>query len=474
VNKGERRYGAMRILRFGCITWSMIALTAAYPIWVLADPQSDFFQPDIFGTDKALHKRTQGLTDPQGQHCYLSIDPMSLSDIVELALCRNPATRSAWAAARQQAAALGQAESAWLPTISGAGSESRTLGGTHVDVLGDVVPGPQDTKDLAVTLAWTLYDFGGRTGKIKNARYLLDASAATLNRIAQQVVFNTVQAFYGVVANDALLAAAKTTEDVSTHSLEIANALRNGGVATLADVLQAEKTAHGTLANVIGAPADQPLKLQAEPVPAEVPAFTAQMGDLMDEAVRQRPDLAAALAQRDAAEANITVARALGRPSISFQGGHQVSDVSGIPSQSYNTVGVYLTVPIFTGFNVGYGVRQAQAQLAGQEASADQVRLAVSLDVWTAYYALVSANQQLGATAKLTKTADSNQDVALGRYKSGVGTIIDVLTAQTAAATARQLRISAELSWKVSRAQLALALGTLTGADPLAGTNALP
>jgi outer membrane protein TolC len=49
-----------------------------------------------------------------------------------------------------------------------------------------------------------------------------------------------------------------------------------------------------------------------------------------------------------------------------------------------------------------------------------------------------------------------------------------VLTAQTAAATARQLRITAEQSWQVSRAQLALALGRLSGAEPLAGMDVTP
>ncbi len=457
----------------------------------VADSQSDLFQPDVFGTNSALHRRASSLTDPQGHNCYLPIDAVSLNDAVDLALCRNPATRSAWAAARQQAAALGQAESAWLPTINGTASESRALAGDHVDALGNIVPGAQNSKDAAATLTWTLYDFGGRGGRIRSARHLLDASTATLNRTAQQVVFTVVQGYYGVVAADASLAAAKTTEEVTAHSVEIANALRTGGVATLADVLQAEtahgqavlarvqagasaKSARGQLANIFGAPADTPFKLLPEPVPADVQPLSARMEDLMAEAARQRPDLAAALAQRDAAEAQVTVARALGRPSISFQGGHELADTTGVPNQNYNQIGIYLTVPIFTGFNVGYGVRQAQAALAGQEASAEQVRLQVSLDVWNAYYSLDSADQQLGATASLTKTAQDNQDVALGRYQSGVGTIIDVLTAQTAAANARQLRINAELSWKVARAQLALALGRLTGSQPLAGVDALP
>jgi outer membrane protein TolC len=467
------------------------AMLAAGVGAVAADSQSDFFQPDVFGTNAAMHQRTTGLVDPQGRHCYQPIDAVSLSDAIDLGLCRNPSTRAGWASARQQAAALGSAESAWLPTISGTASESRDLSGEHVDAQGDIVRGAQDTKDIAVTLTWTLYDFGGRTSKIRGARHLLDASTATLNRTAQQVVFTVVQGYYGVVAADASLAAANTTEDVTAHSVEIADALRTGGVATLADVLQAKtahdqavlaqvqavaaaKTSRGQLAATLGFAADTPFKLLPEPVPAEVKPLTARVEELMDEAVRQRPDLAAALATRDAAEANVTAARALGRPSISFQGGRSIADSSGVPNQNYNQIGVYLTVPIFTGFNVGYNVRQAQAALAGQEASADQVRLTVSLDVWSAYYTLDSANQQLGATASLTKTAQDNQDVALGRYKSGVGTIIDVLTAQTAAANARQLRINAELGWKVARAQLALALGRLTGAQPLAGEETLP
>jgi outer membrane protein TolC len=146
----------------------------------------------------------------------------------------------------------------------------------------------------------------------------------------------------------------------------------------------------------------------------------------------------------------------------------------GLPNQNFSQVGIFVTVPIFTGFNVAYGVRQAQAALEAREANEEQVRLNVSLDVWNAYYALDSANQQLAATATLLKTAENNQQVAQGRYKSGVGTILDLLTAQTAAANALQLRISAELGWQVARAQLALALGRLSRAEPLIREPALP
>jgi outer membrane protein len=456
-----------------------------------ADPMSDTFQPDAFRTRAALRQRTQGLNDPFGHQCAMPAATLSLEQAVDIALCLNPSTRAAWAAAHQQAAALGSAESSWLPTITATDQETRTFG-THVDVAGNISTSPQNTNDAALNLTWTLYDFGGRSGRIRSAHYLLDATAKTASSTVQQTVFNVVQSYYGVIAGDAALAAAKTAEETAKRSVEVSRALHLGGVTGLGDVLQAEtaydqavlarvqaaqtaKTSAGTLAVTIGVPADKPLKLDAaEPVPAEVPALTARMTDLMTAAMRQRPDLAAALAQRDAAEADITVARAVGRPSIAITGGRSRIASSGLALENSSQIGVTLTVPIFTGFSVGYGVRQAQAVLETRDVNAEQVRLNVSQEVWNGYYALDSANQQLAATATLITTADKNQEVALGRYQAGVGSIIDVLTAQTAAASAAQTRITSELNWKVSRAQLVLAIGRLYGAEPLATVLPLP
>jgi outer membrane protein len=455
-----------------------------------ADPKSDFFQPDIFQTGKALHKRTADLNDPLGRDCPLPAGALSLSAAVDIALCRNPTTRSSWAAAREQAAALGIAESATLPTVDATGSESRTYG-QHIDVNGDTVNTPQDTRDLALNFSWTLFDFGGIGANIKTNRLLLDAAAKTLNSVSQQTVLTVVQAFYNVVSADAAVAAAKTTEAAYARSVEIANALQKSGLTSLSDVLQAETAydqavlsrvqyqyaadaANGALSVAVGSPADLTFKVEAQPVPASIPPFAARMADLMAQAKLQRPDLAAAVAQRDAAAANVTVARAVGRPSISLQGGRSGSNTTGVANQNYTQIGIYVTVPIFSGFKVDYGVRQAQAALESTEVNVDKIILQVTSDVWNAYYSLDSANQELSATSTLVKTADQNQEVALGRYQGGIGTILDLLTAQAAAASAAQARISAELSWEVARGQLALALGHLSRAEPLVSDPALP
>lgn len=460
------------------------ALILSAPVSAWAAP------PDPFNTLGTLHNDSRGYTDPLGHECEIPAGALTFPAAVNLALCRNPQTRAAWAQAHVQAAALGTADTAWLPSVAVSGQKERVYG-PHADYDGNIVDTPQNSGDATANLTWTLYDFGARTGKIKSARSLLDAAAATATSTAQQLVRTVVQAYYGVVAGDDGLAAAKATEEVAAHSLEIAGALQAGGVTGLADVLQAEtahgqavlariqadasdRSAHGTLAVTLGLTAQEAFRLAPEPVPDEVPALSARMYDLMAEAARQRPDLKAAEAQRDAAEANVGVARAAGRPTIAIGAQHYLTTTTGLPNENYNQVGITVSWPLFTGFSATYGVRQAQATLQAQEANVEQVRLSVTLDVWNAYYGLDSANQQLTATATLNKTATDNLEVALGRYSSGVGSIVDVLTAQTAAATVRTLRINAELNWKVSRAQLALALGRLSSAEPLQNKAALP
>ncbi len=446
---------------------------------------------DPFGTAQALRDRTAALSDPAGRDCGIPAGALSVAVAVDLALCRNPATRVVWAAARQQAAAVGIAESAWVPGIGASASENWSDGARTGTTAVPRTSATQRTLDAAVNLSWTLYDFGGREARILSARHLLDAAAASASTVSQQVVLSAIQTFYGAVSADAAVVAARSAEAAAAHSLEVAQGRLEAGVATRAEVLQAE-TAHdqailtrvaaqgafasarGLLAITIGTTADRALQLEPDPIPAQIPALSRRVADLMAEAAAQRPDLAAALAQRDAAQADVTTARATGRPSISVGASRNHLETQGFANQNYNSIGVSFSWPVFAGFSTTYRVRQAEAILASREANADQIRLNVSLDVWNAYAGLDTAGEQLKATEALLRSATENEQVALGRYQAGVGTIVDVLTAQSALAAAQQQRIVSEQSWRVARASLALALGRLTSAEPLVNGSVGP
>ena len=81
--------------------------------------------------------------------------------------------------------------------------------------------------------------------------------------------------------------------------------------------------------------------------------------------------------------------------------------------------------------------------------------------MWTAYQNLTTATQTLRTTADLMASAEQSERVSLGRYKAGVGNVLDVLNAQSALASARVQRIQARLDWNIARATLARALGAL-------------
>ncbi|MCB1944055.1 MAG: TolC family protein, partial [Candidatus Accumulibacter sp.] len=188
--------------------------------------------------------------------------------------------------------------------------------------------------------------------------------------------------------------------------------------------------------------------------------FDRDVAALIAEARERRPDMKAAEAELRAAQAGIAYARAAGRPTISLSGGPQWQDLGELSSHG-NAIGLTFSVPIFSGFNTTYNIRAAEARSDVQAARLDDTRQQVALDVWEAYQSLSTASQTIRSTVDLLASAEQSERVALGRYKAGVGNILDVLNAQSALATARLQRIQAMLDWHVSRATLARAIGIL-------------
>jgi outer membrane protein len=393
---------------------------------------------------------------------------LNLLDVVNLALCNNPQTRVAWASSRVQAAQVGVSKADYLPSAVLSASANHILSGTTTGV---------DQRDVGVTLSYLLYDFGSRAANLENARQLLAAASATQDSTVQAVFLAAVQAFYQAQATYAALDAALESERAAKESFAAAEARYNAGSATPADKLQAQtaysqatlnritiegnqKNAQGALANVLGLDANRNVSLATANTMAIPNSFEGDINALIEEARQRRPDLQAAASQVKAAEASANAARAAGRPSISLTASANQINSGGITSRG-SLVGINLSVPIFSGYAPTYRVRAAEAQVDVKNGQLEQLRLQVALDVWTAYQHLTTATQSLRTTADLLSSAEQSARVALGRYKAGVGSILDVLNAQSALASARQQRIQSTFDWNINRATLAQAMGSL-------------
>ena len=398
---------------------------------------------------------------------------ISLGQIVDLALTNNPSTRIAWLQARAAEAEVGSRRAAWLPEVDLNGSLIRSRPATRPSIS-------QTTFGPSIALNQLLFDFGGRTALIDEARAALVSANLLHNQSIQDVILRAETAYYSVLDGSALMAAQDATIKERQTFLDAAEARHHAGVSTIADVLQARtalsqatlaretiegdlRTAEGQLATAMGLPPTT--RVDVGSLPAEIPAreLSTAVEALIQNAVTTRPDLNAARADVLAAEARVREVRAQGLPSVSLSSsvGRTSPGLSTSGNVGYSA-GVFFRWPVFTGFRNTYDVRRAQFAAESERESARRVEQAVGLDVWTGYYALQTASQRLATVRDLLKSAQESVDVASGRYRAGVGSVIDLLTAEAALENARAEEVRARTDWFLSVARLAHDTGTLT------------
>lgn len=408
---------------------------------------------------------------------------LTLEDIVGLALDGSPDARAAWSLARARAAAYGAARGEWFPTISGDVTATRlqtaaTQGRTAVQ---------QTIYEPSVSFTWLLMDIGGRSGNIRSNREALIAANWTHNQTLQDVVLRATGAYFDFAAARALLTAQQTTLKEAEANLAAAEERRRVGVATVADVLQARTavgqarldlqavegsvlTTRGALAVATGFPANLDYDIDTTIVNRDIAIVADSVDSLIATAVGRRPDLAAARAEYEGAKADIAVAGAQRLPALVANGNFGRTYRSGTSggADAYS-VSVGLSIPLFNGFTWEYNRESAKAFAEAARARAQSLEQQVIFQVFSAYYALRTATVRTVTAEDLLASAKESAEAARGRYQAGVGSLLELLNAESALADARTQRIQARLGWQAALVQLAHDAGLLDlqGKSPL-------
>ena len=402
---------------------------------------------------------------------------LTLPDVVDLALRNNPATRTSWAQARAAADAYGAARANYFPTVNGvvtAGRSEQPAAGGGVG-LGGV----RTSYGPSVSLNYLLFDFGGRGGTVQGARETAFAQAYTHNRVLQTTVLQVEQAYFTYVAARALHDAQRTAVQEAQTSHDAARRRDSVGLATIADVLQARtalaqaqlqlqtteaqlQAARSSLAEALGVDPTAPYDVAARPEDVPVGDVTTSVEALIDAALRGRPDLQAARVNAAAARAAVRTARAAALPSLSLSAGdgYTRSSLDPLTGRSYS-VSLSLQIPLLDGGARAYDIARAQALADAASAQAASQRRAVIGDVYTSYYNLQTATRQVRTSDDLLASATASMRAAQARYANGVASILDLLTAQAALATARAQQAQSRWVWAQALAQLGYAAGAL-------------
>ena len=400
----------------------------------------------------------------------------SLAALTEHALRERHETRAVWLGIQAEAARLDAASAANWPTVIGqfSFSQSRALSssGTAAPTLHRYGP--------SLSLAYVIYDFGARAASIDAQRYQLIASLLNNNRTLQDTIAEVEAAYYALLSARAQVEALKELEVSLRASLDAAEARLQGGLVSRADQLRAraalaesqvarltaerdQSKAEAALKQAAGIDQTRPLVLDWETAPPAMLDAANLLAELLAEAQRQRPDLQALQAVAARARAEAERARAARWPTLSLaasSGRTFFLEDDRTPSTNYN-VGVNLMLPLFDGGRLEAEARAAARDAERIQAEVEAQRSQVARSVAEAYYDVGLAQAQRDGIAVQFDSASESARAAEARYNAGVGSLLELLTAQAALARARQSAAQADSDWLAAYSRLNHALGRL-------------
>lgn len=464
-----------------CATFVVNVLAVAC-IWSSGASALDVFRVEQGVTSSRL---PDGRTMSEACGDNLNHASLTLEVVIEQVLCRDPLTRQAWAESRVFAAQVGVAQAAYLPRIEASSAITHGRNDTAYDQLDAYsTEGRQRRLEYRLGLSWVLFDFGRREATLHNARQLLLAANATRDSQLQETFLLAAKLYYDTLAAQDSQRAARQVSALAAENLKDASAKYEAGAAALSDRLQAQtaytqarlselrglgvvRYAQGQIALRMGLPPDTPIGLTDTLIKSPGIAFVKSIDVLLQQAHEEHPSLIAAKARLEAAQATVKEQEAAGRPSLSFIA--SASDAQTRQPMEYNgdsrtrdhSVGLQISIPLFEGFERTYLIRGARARVQAGEAELAEVEQRIALELWASYQDLTTETQALERTAEWVEQATQALEVVRGRYRSGVGSMTELLNASSAYASAEQQNITALNSWYLARLRLAASLGRL-------------
>jgi NodT family efflux transporter outer membrane factor (OMF) lipoprotein len=395
-----------------------------------------------------------------------------LNQLVDIALQGNPNLKIAQARLARAQAVTEVAEAARLPQVNGSFDATRqrySENGLYPPPLAGAI---RNSGTLQLSASWELDFFGKNQAALDAA--LGSAKAAQADAEAARVLLasNVVRTYFQLArANDQLTVAQRTLAQRG-ESLGLVRDRVRAGLDTQLELHQSEgalpearqqiealqeqaQLARHALAALTGQGNREVVRTQPSlaalksiGLPAELPA------DLLG----QRADIAAARWRVEAAGYDVKNAKAQFYPNVNLLAFAGVSSIGlGRLIEAGSAqwgVGPAIRLPIFEGGKLRANLRGKAADL---DAAVESYNAAVLDAIHDAADQMASAQsiaRQQAEQRLAQASAESAYQIALQRYKAGLGTYLNVLTAENSVLAQRRLAV--ELAGRALETQVAL------------------
>ncbi len=389
----------------------------------------------------------------------------------------------------QTARASQRANDENVPIQRANGRPSASATATHIEFLkrsGNSFTAPERNLGIGVDLGVPLYSGGAVKNSIRAAEERVEAGRADLRGTESSIFTLVVAAYMEVLRNEAIVGLTANQVDVLSVNLQATEDRFEIGDLTRTDIAQsqsrlavAQSDLRSAQANLINAKESYiqlvgraPDNLQPPP---PLPGLPGQVGEVLDIALENNPDLIAARERAEASRYDVKVAGSGRLPTVSLFAGADYSNFYGTlggptssnfaQSETTANAGVQISIPIFQGGRPAALERQAQAR---SSASLEQVIAAerdVIAQVRSAYSSWLAANAIIDSSETAVSAAELSLEGVRAENSIGNRTILDVLNAEQELISAQVQLLTARRNAYVAGFSVLAAMGRAEARD---------
>jgi outer membrane protein len=423
-------------------------------------------------------------------------EELTLSKAIEIALHRNSSLQQNENGIESYKANVLAAYGNFLPSLGvGASwdwSRSDTKGVGTIIVGGIPVPSVATTTQSRnyqwnVGSSWTLFDGLSNIGTLSQSKNNLESAEFSLDRLKQDIVFQTTSLYYDVINNQKLLKVKEDDLKWNEKNLETIRERNKLGAATLADVYQQEvakgnaelqiiqtknalETAKNNLFYYLGLDVMSDYKFSDELTQEEQNTINSNLYDdynnlsqYVEKALNNRPDYKSAQLDLKSSYNAVTIARSGHLPSLTLNGYYtwRGDNLSNIDNSKTLSFGLTLSVPIFRGWAIDNSVQYAEVNAKNKEIDLSDLQRNIKLQLNTTFLNLQAAQKGLKVSESNVASAEENLKIEQEKYSLGSGKLLDVLIANSNYTTALTDLINAQFNYIVLSEQMKYYLGIL-------------
>lgn len=410
---------------------------------------------------------------------------VTLLEALERAGTTYPSVRAAGARVATARAATDRAASDRWPDLSLRASATRYEEPMIVNPIHGFEPGTTPPFDETLFEAgayvdFTLFDFGARGARIRSSRSETSATEAGRAATEQALAADVAGTYLDVLGLDAVLEAHERRIEALAAELSRVEQLRTVGRAARVELLRVEAAlanarsdreevrasldvAERELARLTDLPAERVRAHRLVDL-AYTGSALATPAEMARRAAARNPTVERARREREASRAGVEVARSARWPELKLGGAWVDRGSAAGDFEAEWSVGVGLSLPLFTGGRLSGQIEEARARESGAQQRVRLAEKAVERAVDRAYASVSETAARVRSLERAVTAREEVVRIEKLRLETGTGIQTDYLDAEADLLTSRADLARMRYAELRARVELARATGTLDAA----------